>query len=159
MHVQALPQSPSSSPVFLARAVFLLSFICFFHCVMRAHRTHRSFSSYYCCTLCCCCCCCTLTRSLLPLKFLIRTRATSRALLLLLLQRGPKALQESESEKEFVRARGPVLLKAERRLYSRNSLLFFCSRDSDDSFLLYYIILEKNTLCYTVKESAFLMRN
>lgn len=43
--------------VFLARAVFLLSFICFFHCVMR--RTRRSFHP-------------TADRLLLPLEFLIR---------------------------------------------------------------------------------------
>lgn len=43
--------------VFLARAVFLLSFICFFHCVMR--RTRRSFHP-------------TGERALLPLEFSIR---------------------------------------------------------------------------------------
>lgn len=44
--------------VFLARAVFLLSFICFFHCVMR--RTRRSFHPT------------ARDRLLLPLEFLIR---------------------------------------------------------------------------------------
>lgn len=44
--------------VFLARAVFLLSFICFFHCVMR--RTRRSFHPT------------TDPAILLPLEFLIR---------------------------------------------------------------------------------------